>query len=368
MEILELQNKINKTVELLNNAKSISTARRYFVYLSGLISIYNNITGSDLMISEVNNKAIMKKKFYENFVDDVNRNNKIIYKMSDGILKARKDTGCEFRKLFLARTYDRKYLIELLEEFLASLGERFYSVYKEALKDERIFYNQPFSGGITVFDYSSLKSTVFIPYDQETVTFLMTAAHKFGHVFEFDYTKCSRKPILTNRFDVNIESFSMFVELLLLDFLRKINFNPNEVATMEEKYYNDFVIYAAEANFGVSVPSAYIGNDLSLILTDVDETSKCYDKFVEKYDFDYLPEDINYEDSINYMFGGLIATIYAYYYSQDKNFLKEIYKHFLDFEAYEVSESLSRIPYLEKELDGFPILKKRLSKIKTNQF
>ena len=334
MEILELQNRIKNILDCVNNAKSVSTKRRYFVYLSGLVSIYNHITGENISIGELDNQKIMKTTFYENFVHEITNKCGTLYEISDGILGIRKKVGCEFREQFLAKTYKRKYLSDIFESFLASLGDRFYQLYKEASEDGRLFYNQQFGGGESTFDYQTLKSTIFLPKDQETVPFLITMAHEFGHVFEYDYTKCSRKAAFTNKFNAHIEVFSMLMELFLINYLKKIHFDSSEVFMMEEKYYNDLIGFASEINFAFSLSLTLIDFNYNLVIYNCNEANRIYDEIVKKYGVDYIKGDINLEDSVIYMYGGLIATIYEHYYSQDKNFIKEICKHFLDYEAY----------------------------------
>ena len=367
MEILELQDRINYTLDALNSAKSISKKRRYFAYLSGLVSIYNSITGSKVQIAEMDNQNIMKPTFYQSFIQEISHTEGLLLGISDGILKTRQEVGCEFRPQFLARTYGRKYLSEILESFLADLGDRFYRLYKEAETDGRLFYNQEFSGGITTFDYPMLKSFIFLPKDRETIPFLITTVHELGHAFDYDYTKCSRKAVNAVKFNVNIETFSMFLEILLIEYLKRIHFDPDEVKMIEEKICNDLIGHASEVNFGLSLSETFIDPDFKLVLRDLDDAARCYDEFLQKYGLEYIKGDINYENSVQYMYGGLIANIYAYYYGQDRNFINEICKHFLDYEAYSTEEILERLPFVKEELNGFPILRKKLEQVKANQ-
>lgn len=367
MDVLELQKRIKNTLELVNNAKSISTKRRYFVHLSGLVSIYNQITGSEIEISELNNQKIMKHTFYQNFVAEIGRTYGILAQLSDGILQARKDVGCDFREHFVVETYSKKYLREILESFLASLGPRFYNLYKDATNEKRLFYNQKFGGGLSVFDYQELKTIIFAPYDQETIAFLVTLVHELGHTFDYEYTKCSRKAILVNQYNVNLEVFSMLMELLLLDYLKSIHFDPQATLKMEEKFYNDLIGFSSEVNFGLSLSMTLVDPELNLVIYDYNEAEKKALELTKRYGIDYYLDDINFEDSINYMYGGLIATIYRYYYSQDKSFIQEIFKHFLDYESYTTEEILENLPFVKDELNGYPILRKKLAQIKTNQ-
>ncbi len=367
MEVLELRKRIEKTLGLINDSKTISLKRRYFVQLSSLVSIYNGITKEKIQIAETNNQILMNPSFYQSFVSDVSRTRELLFGISDGILITRKEVGCEFRDIYYAKTYGRKYIKEILESFLASLGDRFYTLYKEALADGRLYLNMDFSGGYSTFDFQTKKVTVFGPRDQETVPFMLTIAHEFGHVFEYDYTKCSRKEKFTNKYNVSTEVFSMFLEVLLLDYLARIHFDSEETSKLHEKYYNDLIGFASEVNFGLSLATTLIGKDFILKIVDLDDASRCYDEFVKEYNLDYIKGDINFEDSVNYMYGALIATIYEYYYLQDPSFLKEIHAHFLDYYSYSTEEILERLPFVRQEIGGYHILRKKLEQIKANQ-
>ncbi len=367
MEILELQKRINRTLEIVNNAKSPSEKRRYFVILSGLVSIYNEITGSELQLGKTTQEKIMKYSFYEALLKEFNDNYANIYKISSGILQARKKEKCDFSLMYDFKTYSPKYMLEIFETFMASLGQKYYKIYKEAFKEGRVYFSKTYGEGFSIFDYEDLKSYIFVPKNKETLAFLSTIAHEFGHVFEFDETKFARKPYFTNKFNVNLEVFSMLIELLLFDYLRKINFNLNEVNKMEEKFYNDVIGYAAEIKFALSLSKIFIDYDCNLAIYDYDEADSVADKLEESDGIRYYTYNINLEDSMNYMYGGIIATIYRYYYNQDEAFISEIKKHFLDYEFYGTEEILDRLPLVREELNGFPILKKRLKQIKTNQ-
>ena len=366
METIELREKIDKTLELFKNAKSISVRRRYFVYLSTLVATYNEITKENLSFKI---GRTMKHTFYENFVKEISVMNRILAYISREILESRKEVGCEFRENYVIKTYKQKYLMEIFESFLVSLDEKFYKLYKEALKDDRLFYNKEFGTGCTVFDYQTLKSTVFVPYDRETLSFLVTFAHEMGHVFEYDFTKHSRKAVLANKCNANCEVFSMFVELLMIEYLKKNYFDRSEALKIEEKYYNDLIGFATELNYALSLSVTFIDPNCNLLIYDYDDANKCAEALSKKYGVSYYLDDINLENSFNYMFGGLIATIYQNYYNQDKNFFKEISNHILDYETYNTKEILIRLPFVRNEInDGCPILKKKLEQIKTNQF
>ncbi len=369
MEILDLQKRIKKTLELINDAKSISVKRRYFVYLSGLVETYNLLTDSELKIGNLGGKQIMKHTFMESLVKEFNENGDIMQYIGHGILSARHVTNCYFRDRYFIKHYNIKYLKEIFESFLASLSDRHYKIYKDMLANDDIAFNQEFAAGFTIFDYERQKSVMFTSYDEETLPSLLTLAHELGHVYEFDYTKCSRKPYFTTKFNVNIEVFSMFTEGLLLDYLRKIHFDPEEVNKLEEKFYKDVVNYAAILCFTLSLKKFSMDSNYNLIIHDVEEANARVSELIGRYDAEYsVVGSINLQDAVYYTYGGFISTIYRHYYNQDPSFIKEISKHFLDYQSYSTEEILEKLPFVMNELENFSILKKKLSQIKTNQF
>ena len=368
MEILELQKRINDTLEHVNNAKSISEKRRYFVYLSGLVAVYNELTNSELQLGHIGNGKIMKYTFYESLIKLFNENCENIYNLSSGVLQTRKEVGCDFRLKFNLKTYSPKYMMEVVDSFIASLGPKYYKIYHETLKNDLVFFTKDYAAGLSVFDYQKLRAFVFVPRNKQTLAFLTTFAHEFGHVFEYDYTKFSRKAFFTNRYNVNIEVFSMFIELLLFDYLKSIHFNSNEVNKMEEKFYNDVIGYASGIKFALSLSNFLMDYNCNLVICDYKEAYNTLNELQREVGITYYIDDVNLADSINYMYGGLIATIYRYYYNQDSNFIKEIEKHFLDYESYTTEEILDRLPFVREEFNDFKILRKKLEQIKTNQF
>ena len=369
MEILELQKRINANLMRVNSAKSISEKRRYFVYLGSLLATYNELTGENVQMWQTNNKAVMKHTHIELLSQELEKNKNFMQKISSGMLESKLESECNFRDRFVVKTYSPKYLFEVLESFLGVLGNRHYKVYKNIINNNDLVFNKEFAGGLTIFDYQKLKSVIFTSKDKTTLASLLTLVHELGHAYEYDYTKYSRKPFYVNKFNVTTEVFSMLNELLMIDYLKKINFDLVEVNKLEEKFYNDIINYAFEIYFAFSLRYLYFDDDSNLIIYDYNEAIECENELIKKYGHDfYVTNDINLEDSVNYMYGGLIATIYRHYYNQDHKFMNEISKHFLDYEAYDTKEIINRLPFVNKELEEFSILKKKLCQIKTNQF
>lgn len=369
MEIKELEKRIKKLLKTVNEDLPKAIERDNFVYLSSLVLIYSKILGDEIIIDVDKHEKIVKKTHYQSTLEEIGNAKGILLDISETILQAKKEAPFEFPSNFRIKTYSRKYLEEIFESFLVSLGDKFYYLYNDAKKDGRIFYNEVFSKGTTVFDYQKQKSTIFVPSNRETITFLITFAHEIGHTYENDYTKATMRPSSSTKFKIAEESFPMFLEIALIDYLKQINFDPKELELIEMHWFWYLNQKAAEVMFGFSLPRTIVNYKKELVIpkTDMLEAQDLCDAIFDSYDVRYIYNGIVFEESVGYMCGGLLALIYAHYYQQDKAFLREIQNHFFDYEVLNGREELERNDLLQEELRTAFVLKKRLGQIKTNQ-
>ncbi len=368
MEILELEKRISRTLELVNNAESVSTRRRYYVELNSLVSIYSQITNRNININTINNTKMMKYTFIESLLSDLTINYKLFCKISSNIMKARKEADLAFQSKYVYKNYSPKFLGEIVASFFASLGPKYFDIYYKTLSNDRIFFNKSFGTGYTIFDYQDSSSYIFVNNNFRTLLSAIVLVHEFGHAFEYDYTKYSRKTSLAAKFNVTLETFPLLMELLFLDYLKRIKFNQNEIHKLEEEFYKDIISFTSELRFAFLISNRTIDSDGNLVIFDDSETEIIYSNLKDSDDFVSYSSNINVENSVNYMCGGFIATIYNYYCNQDLNFIKDIEKHFLDYEFYNSSEVIDKLPFVKEEIEKNLILSKKLRQIKTNQF
>lgn len=116
MELLKLQKRINENLDLVNNAKSISIKRRYFVYLCTLVEIYNELAHEDIQVAKYDNNKIMKRTFSESLLEEV------------------------------------------FEEFISSLGCKYELIYRNILENNNLFLSKKNTSGSTIFDYEAYSS------------------------------------------------------------------------------------------------------------------------------------------------------------------------------------------------------------------
>jgi len=365
MEILELQKRITKALYRTNNSNSISERRRNYVILSGLVEIYNNITNANIELRKYVNKRIMKHSFNYYLIKELNQNYNNIYKLSNDIVEVYKNVKWYSEPKRVFKNYKSTYLAEIINDFFASLGDKYYKIFKDLYEDKRVFSSNSFGDGFTVFDYEELKSTIFVPNDKSTLICFTVLAHEVGHVINYDITKYSKNPLTVNNYDISTEMFSMFIELIFFDYLKKIKFEQTEIQKVEERFYDDFLIYASQLKFLFSYHGSGIDKANNLVVDDVDEANKYLELLELKDGFTYFMYDANIKDAAYYTYGGVVADIFRYYFEQDNKFIYEIEKHFFDSEAYSSEEILDRLPYVRESLKDMKILKKHLNNIKT---
>lgn len=359
MSLEELQERININLDKVNNAKSISSKRRYFVYLCGLVEVYNELTHENIQVAKYDSNNIMKNTLSENFFKELFYNGKLIFERSFNIVDAYKKTNWTTLDYLTFNTYSEKFLSELFEDFVSSLGVKYELIFKNMLKKNQLFLSKNDIAGATIFDYEKRTSYMFLPINKNNLYFFSILAHELGHVFEYERTKCSRKCEFVNNFNITTEVFALFIEILFCDYLKRINFNELEIKKLENKYYGDFLTYTTQIKFALSCPYLYVNKNGELISESMDEVNK-YLKYLENEDnYKYYIQNINLTDSIYYMYGYFIADIYREYYNLNKNFIREIENHFFDYEAYASEEILKKLPYV-KSLTNFDILMKHL--------
>ena len=363
MEVEELKKRISKTVDRVNNARTVSERRRYYVILHDIVSIYNDITGEELFINEYIKEQILKHGQSYYLRKELSENGKSIRSLASSIVRTYKAVKWDNHDIKIRfKNYSPKYLNEIVEDFLAELSHRYYQIFRTIRDDERIIGGESFFGGHVVYDHEELKTYVFVSKKNNTIAFCSNLLHEIGHAIQYDFTKYSRKTTSSIRYDITLEMFSMFIEFVFVDYLKRINFNLEEIRKLEEKLYTDFLIPATQVKFALTCPQAHIDEECQLFVDSekVEEASDCLNRLRRKDNLCYYLYHTDVLDAICYMYGGVISDIFRHYFREDPSFIHDIERHFFDYEAYNSEEILDRLPHVREELQSMKILRNHL--------
>ena len=363
MEVERLRERITKTVNRVNNARTDSERRRYYVLLHDIVAIYNDITGEELIINEYIKEQILKHGQSYYLRKELGRNGKSIRDLASRIVGTYTSVKWDNHDIKIDfKNYSPKYLNEIVEDFLARLNPRYYQIFKSIRDDGRIIDRESFFGGHVTYDHEELKTYIFVSKKNNTITFCDDLIHEIGHAIQYDFTKYSRKTTSSIRYDITLEMFSMFIELIFIDYLKRINFNLEERRKLEEKWYTDHLIHASQMKFALTCPQAHIDEECHLFVEgeDVEEASECLNRLRREDNVCYYLYKTDVLDAICYMYGGAFADIFRHYFNQDPNFIHDVEKHFFDYEAYNSEEILDRLPHVKEDLQSMKILRHHL--------
>ena len=362
MEIKELEERITKTICRVNNARSISEKRRYYVILNNLLEIKKRLTKSESSIYDLIEGRVMKHGKFYYFQKEMQANVQDMFDTSNSIVETFKSVKWNNHMNIEFKDFGFDYLSEIIEEFFGLLGPKYYRIYQELCEDNRLFRTERGRDAYTVFDYEFLKSYVFVPANNDSLLLWISIVHELGHVIVYELTKYSRKISSVSYYDITAEMFSQFMELIFLDHLRKVNFSPTEVQKMEEHFYSDFLLSALQIRFVTTYPGIYLDDNCDLHIREKDEESALeYLKRLEAHDnLNYYIYGTNVKKASYYMYGGVMADIFRHYFKEDRSILSEIEKHFADYEAYTSKEILDRLPHVREEIQSMSILRHHL--------
>ncbi len=351
MEIQELRARITRHIDRINTTKSEAVRKRHYVYLIWLIAIYDEFIDHRVDVD-------ISNEYYPNYALDwgvdteLKQNRSLFIARSNSIIETYKQANYgvhaddpEFS------TYPEKEMLEILVEFISKLGTRYKNLFEKLTESDRLFFIKKEAIGETIYDYEKKESYVFVPKDRNNLYCLSILIHEFGHAFRNMVIKKYKTPEKVGKYDITAEAFSLFLEIIFCDYLKRINFDKEETRKLEKKFYHDFLYYTKSAKFAITCPYISFDEYEKIVFTDEEKARNFAEKLEEEDRMEYYIDDITRDDVIQYMHGYYIADIYRDHYNENPSFIEEVERHLSDGLLHTSRKALQRMPYIGAATD-----------------
>ncbi len=362
MSKLDIKCEINRLVELLDGKGGKTKKREIVLNIDALEELYFNLTGEKLGIALTLIKEYpLNSSYTQSLADEVNRTANILRGLSKKIVNTYKSINWTYSFAGEYCNYNEKYLKEIMESFIASLGPKYYQEYKEVISENRVFYCCSDVTGLQItIPLLKNKSFILCPQDQHIIANIAADVHEFGHVFERKITRNSTTSSYVKQFNISVEIFSMLMERLFMNYLHKINFSQLEIKQLERDYYLSLLDNAMSLRLILNLNSGYIiEKDNGVVFKDITETIDLLKFLSEKDGYEYQLNDINLKDIVLYTYGTIISDVLASHYEDGSLDLKAIENAMFDVELYNSEEIIEHMPYMG-EITDLNVLRKNL--------
>ena len=332
---------LKELIRLLERRENITSLTEYYhstedIYV--IASMYQDLTGEDLGIRPKTNKKLSNYMRKYPTLFDIN----LYYyfskqdehtKLPENINKIVNESGFIFYDRRDVNKLTEKEFFEIERDFLATHDERILKLFDSYLNKGLIDMRNKTGPGV----YSSLCSNnhyVVLP-DEYNIANLVSISHELGHLYGYTVLDLrSKKQLIASR-KTYYESISHYMELCLLEYLKKNHIYLGDTAINENDYYGRIQGYFIDLEnykqLERDVPDCYT-------LVDASQT--------------YL-----------YSYGILIGTyLHERYLNNPVETKKDIYNYIFNQGLFDRNDELEYLGLSKEELNKSKVLAKRLQK------
>lgn len=241
-----------------------------------------------------------------------------------------------YYKSIVNKTYKKipfKELYDILINFLQEENKEMLLILEEFINEKKFFRltdNTLFdSNAFSIFNPLEKDSLIFIRKNLTSIRYLEAYVHELAHVYDTRNLLESNNEFTVSQYNSNSifnETLSTYYSFLLYDYLIKNSLYKDEAIF---EYINTLISYSMQLDSASLICALETDDFLRLnnyiptkkeIISTLKKNSKDFP--LNNINNEYLKEEVNINETINYTYGYLLSKIFL----QNKNFKEEFLK------------------------------------------